>query len=560
MYQTIFDELIHMLVLGPTGVGKSKFIEGLIRQLVLQPDAPAVILIDPGGSTAHDLEKFIIKVDLEHKSVLLDPEEAAYALALNPCKPNPNLPISLQARYFAEAVLTALEIDQQMTQSIYFTPQIQQLFFNLAYILTETHYTLSEAEYFLTPEPHRAASALIEQTKTESVKSFWAAMQRLKPQQRQQLLGLAQSRLLPFLTSPAISNMFSQRERALDFGALIEQGGILIANVESYGSLTPFDSKLLANLLVNEVIKYCFSRPAYTGRECWLILEECGEGLITTEIGKILRRARKQGLKVILLNQDFCSLREANPVVARQIWANTSHKVVFRDLPHEDLDLIALEFFGDQFDQQGLKTIKDQLYHTYFAPQETTRAIEHYSSVETYSQFEATGQGSSQGTAESLAHLYTDEGFFPFITPELTSTIEGQAQSSAGTHSFSHGSGVGHAEGYGKSIVPFYEFKERREVASREFWQLEELLHLAKLKLKGLKKREIAFKARGRPCQILKVPFIEDIPEVPELQQRARQRIFTQSGFYSTLEEIQAERLRRAQALQVPLQEEIHVE
>lgn len=558
MYRTILDDLIHMLVLGPTGVGKSKFIEGLIRELALSPEAPSIVVVDPGGSTASDLEKFIIKADLEHNSILLDPEEAAYALALNPCKPDPQLPISLQARYFAEAVLTALEIDQQMTQSIYFTPQIQQLFFNLAYILTETQYTLAEAEYLLTPEPHPTAAALIDKTKTESVKTFWNAMQRLKPRERQQLLGLAQSRLLPFLTSPAIANMVSQRDRALDFGALIEQGKILLVNCESYGALTPFDSKLLANLIVNEVVKYCFSRPAYAGRQVYMVLEECGEGLITTEIGKILRRARKQGLKVILLNQDFCSLREANPVVARQIWANTSHKVVFRDLPHEDLDLIALEFFGSEFDQQGLKSLKDQLYRTYFAPQESSRVIEHHSSIDSYSEFEAEGEGSSQGAGEGISHVYTDQGIFPFITPDLASTIESQAKSSGSSHSSSYGSGSGHADVSGSTEVPFYEFEERQEIASREFWKLEELLHLAKLKLKGLQKREIAFKARGKPCEILQVPYIEDIPEVPELQQKARECIFTQSGFYARIEEIEQERERRA--LQLAKGQEIIIE
>jgi hypothetical protein len=541
-YAQVLENLLHLFVAGPTGTGKSKLIEGLIRELIIKPEPPAVVVIDPGGLTVQALENFVVKKGLEHRTLVLDPQEREHFLGFNPFKPNPAFPVSLQARYFAEAVFTALEIDQQLQQSIYFVPLVQQLFFNLAYILIETNFTLAEAEYLLAPEPDPRAGALIERAKTESVKNFWVTAQQLKPRERQQFLGLAQSRLGPFLSSPVISRMVAQRDRVLDMADFIEQGGIFLANVESYGQLTPFDTKLLANLLVSEVVKACFSRPAYTGRDCYLVIEECGEGLLTSEIGKILRRARKQGLKVILLNQDLSSLRETNKIVFHQLWANTTHKIVFGDLPYEDLELVALEFFGDFFDERGLKAIKDQLWRTFFEPVESTRTIDTWSWSSSSSRGRGSGSGSLHGGGQSrIEPSLMNDGLI--LQRVVFSESEGESSSSSEFEAETE------AESFSSAEVPFYEFKERQEIASREFWQLQELLHLAKQKLKNLKPREIALKARGRPVQLLTVPYIASVPEIAEYREAARQQIFTQSGYYATIEEIEHERHQRQREL-----------
>jgi hypothetical protein len=90
------------------------------------------------------------------------------------------------------------------------------------------------------------------------------------------------------------------------------------------------------------------------------------------------------------------------------------------------------------------------------------------------------------------------------------------------------------------TTIPFYEFIKRKELSSRTFWQLEELLHLAKVGLKSLGKREIALKRRGERVEILKVPYLPDIP-TPIRFNKARERIFNESGYYAKIEEIKGE-------------------
>jgi hypothetical protein len=244
-WETLLEDLNHMLILGPTGVGKSRLIEGLIRHLILKRDSPTVFLIDPGGSTARALESFVARSHLEEKTLLLDPEEESFYLGFNPLRRLSGLPLSLQAKFIQEAILTALEINEK--DSVFYMPILEQVLYHLSYILIETDYTFEESQYLLSTTPNGQAQALIEKAKTKSVQAFWQDLQGLKPKERQQLLGLSQARLLPFITSPTIKAMLSQKERAISFPELIEEGKFFIANLESYSSLTPLDSKILSN-------------------------------------------------------------------------------------------------------------------------------------------------------------------------------------------------------------------------------------------------------------------------------------------------------------------------
>jgi hypothetical protein len=531
VFAQIIDGLIHGLVVGPTNTGKSKLIEGMIRYLLLRGDEPCIALLDPGGATAKSMENLITYLGLEERTLLLDPEESRHYLSYNPLHRIPELPLSLQAKQVAEAILTALELDQK--DSVFFMPVLEQVLYHLAYLLIEGGWTFQEASLLLSTEPLAEAFPIIERSREPSVRRFWLGLQELKPRERQQLLGLAQARLLSFTTSELISRMTSQRERALDFKEAIEEGKVLIFNTEAYSNLTPLDSKILSNLLITSIVQACFSREPYTGKDVYIFIEECGEGLIGTEIGKMLRRARKQGLRVILANQDISSLKEENPIVFHQIWANTSHKIVFRDLPNTDLEIIAEEFFLDQLDPHS---IKDQIMRTFYEPIESSRTITSYSYGS--SSFGAEGGGAASGSGE----LFIEEGL---ILP-LRQTMS-QHESEMSSHHSSEG--WGNSEQWSETEVPFYEFKERRELSSRTFYALEELLHLAKQKLKGLRPREICLKKRGEPAQILEVPYIEETPEIPEYKERARERIFKGSGHYATIEEIQREREQRQKEL-----------
>lgn len=528
-YKALLDGLYHGLFLGPTGCGKSKLVECLVRHLIRREDRPTIIVLDPGANTAKQLEFWAFKEGFRERLTILDPSEEGFYLGFNPLRRVPKLPLSLQAKFVQEAILTALELDQR--DSVFYMPLLEKVLYFLAHLLIEAQLTFSEAPYLLTSNPNAQTTAIVERAETEMVRDFWLDTLKLKAAQRHQIFGVAQARLLPFITSQPIARMMGQRERALDFTEFIESGDLFLANVEAGSALSALDSKLLANLLISSVVKACFSRPAYTGKEVYLIIEECGEGLIGTEIGKMLRRARKQNLRVILLNQDISSMISDNPKVFWQIWSNANFKIAFGDLAMQDLEILALEFFGEELD---LEEVKDEILRTYFEPRESSRTVYHSSSVDSYGEVE--GEFSSASSGE----VYLDEGL---LLPSHETLYLSQG---AGAGS-SRASSSGHADVSGESTVPFYEFLKQQELSSRQFWAIEELLHRAKVKLKSLAKGTIALKRRGEKVEILKVPWIKNTPP-PKDHGKLREMIFKKSDFYATIGEIEKEREDRAKA------------
>ena len=540
-FDEVLGELLHAFIVAPTGTGKSKLAMGLMQHLSFQWDQPCVILADQGGGTAQEFLRYVTMADLASRTIYFDPNETEHFLGFNPLRKIETMPLSLQAKFVSEAILTALNI--QDMDSTFFMPEMQKALYFLVYVLIEGGWTFHEAQWLLGNEPTTQGAAILQACSEPAVYGYWRSLQEMNLQQRKQLLSLLQSRLMPFLTSEVLGNVMSQRDHVLNMQELIETGQLLIADLSSYSTLTTFDSEVLGNLLVAEVVKACFARPPYTGKHVYLFIEECAEGLLSAEVGRILRRARKQHLHIILINTDITSIREANPVIFHQIWNNCSHKICFGDLAPEDLDIVAEEFFLDQMDPHA---IKDQIDRTFFEPVESTRTIEGYSSTTSEHSSLSSGQSTTDGS--SLAFVMdADNQMFPMITGDALREIE--SQSSNDGYSSSSSQGESHSESHSEVTVPFYEFKERQELSNRTFYQLDELLHLAKQRLKTLPQRHICLKRRGQPAQILEVPYIEDLPELDDYHDETRVEIFKQSGCYATVEEITAEHNRRDQAL-----------
>jgi len=502
-YNYLLDDLYHMLIVGPTGIGKSKLVEALIRKLVKRADRPTVILLDPGGATAQSVENWALSKNLKQLTIL-DPAEKDFYLAYNPMRRVERMPIELQAKFIQEAILVALEIDQK--DSVFYQPVLEKVLYFLSHLLMETNFGLVEAAYLLSGQPNPKALAIIEKSRNDAVKEFWLDLQKSRSRERNQILGLAQARLLPFFTSELIRRM-SQTEQTIDMSQFIESGSLFLANLEAGSCLSRLDAKLLANLLISSIVRSCFSRPANTGKEVYLFIEECGEGLIGTEIGIMLRRARKQNLKVILLNQDISSLMERNAEVFYQIWSNTNFKVAFGDLPMKDLEVLGLEFFAEEF---NLKKLKDEIYRTYFEPKESVRRVISDNYADSY----------STGESRNLDFRF-------WGTRQETRTS---------------------MSGSGESEVPFYEYLEQQELASREFYSIEELLHQAKVKLKSLERGVIALKRRGQPVKILQVPYIADV-EPPTEKETLRAELFKSLPYYATIKEIETKEKEREQEI-----------
>lgn len=104
-------------------------------------------------------------------------------------------------------------------------------------------------------------------------------------------------------------------------------------------------------------------------------------------------------------------------------------------------------------------------------------------------------------------------------------------------------------ENVSKSITPWYEYRKRRIVSSRQFLNREEQMILSLQKIKSLPKGHFLLKVPDHEAVFVRAPFVKD----PWLSQRKRQdameRIYNQP-YYSTPEQIAIEEQERARQLQ----------
>lgn len=80
------DRRTHLYVIGASGAGKSKFLEFLIRQDILNQKGFG--LIDPHGDLAEEIKGYLASVlskeEIEERIVYVDPANEKYTIAFNP--------------------------------------------------------------------------------------------------------------------------------------------------------------------------------------------------------------------------------------------------------------------------------------------------------------------------------------------------------------------------------------------------------------------------------------------------------------------------------------------
>lgn len=130
------------------------------------------------------------------------------------------------------------------------------------------------------------------------------ALVDMRPRDREELIASAKNRFLFLLENSLVELMLGKVSATLDFRQLIQEGAIVIVNLERGGVLRDEDVQLLANLFLNEVCYGVFNTPESQRVPYFLFLDElpefqsCGPQLI-----RVLRTARKHQLRVVSAHQ-----------------------------------------------------------------------------------------------------------------------------------------------------------------------------------------------------------------------------------------------------------------
>jgi hypothetical protein len=424
----------HMHVLGASGVGKSFFLESLIKELILH--GQGVCVIDPHGDLYERLLEFCAWLHTKHNKrfkiaerlIPFNIAESKQVMGFNP--------VARNARIMTYQVVALMEAIRKAwgQSSFQETPRLARWLFNTAYAIIEGKLTLLQSQYLVTTEANPYRPAIIERITNPRIKAEWEWLSSAKPERREERVESCLNRLKLFVEHERLRLIFGQSERTLDFSSVLSGQKILLVNLASQNTIDEENQRMLGTLLINELLTAAFARPRGKRPPFYVVIDEFAKFVIK-DICAILDGGRKFGLHLILAHQHLRQLREQDPEVYFSTMTNARLKSVFGGLNVEDVETMAKELFLKELNPDE---VKDEIWQTKLMPKETTRT------VRSDSWSEGTGESVGEITHASLA---SGEMFIPgsgfWAMPELkgTSNMSGSGGSSGSGRSSSSSQG-----------------------------------------------------------------------------------------------------------------------
>jgi hypothetical protein len=432
----------HMHVLGVSGKGKSYFLEYLIRQDIRNGDG--LCLIDPHGTLYHKIvawcseHRELVSWD---KLVLFDASAPGWTFGFNPLRFGEGADISFSVDSMVSAF--AQVWGGEDTNS---TPLLKRVLRSLLHALVENDLTLREAEYLLTvcEEFSPLRRYITNRVEDPIIRSQWLAWNEDKPNDLTVRFESAKNRFMEILAAPTLRNILAQDEDVIDFRTIMDQGRVVLINLESRNVLSDDNARALGTLITNDLFLKAQTRPEGS-RPFYFYIDECSRFLNET-IERIFTESRKRGLHLILANQDLSQLRKAGETVYKAVMSGAQTKVIFGGGDFMDVDTVVREIFLDL----DLEEPKRSLTRPAAVGQElviTRGGGESRSTSKSRGRAVGVAEGSGsvmgQGASELTSHRIFGDG-----AESLTMTSAmGASQSTASSSSHMHSEITSEAEG-----------------------------------------------------------------------------------------------------------------
>lgn len=413
------DQILSMHLVGLPGKGKSKFMESMIRQDIV--NGRGLCLIDPHGKLVEDLLAWLPTQPRLFKKILdsgrltvLEPASLEWGFPFNPFgKPFSD---GESRDYYAGSLVKVMT--QIWGREVYEQPTIRNNLFALFYVLLQKRLTLAHSRYFLDQhDVDGIRSTLTQDIDNPIVGDRWRELNSLSATRyHEQFIGPA-NRLHGFLSSSILYRIFSQQEH-LDFRQAMDEGRIILVNMAPQSRFSSTDGDVLAGLIINEIYQEALLRSTREPRPFGLYIDECHR-YITDDIAKILSECRKFGVSVVLAHQYLGQLREQSLELFDGIMQAAQTKVVFGLADIEDCKRLASNLFtfdpmsvkqhGFEVQEQRKEWLQNkssnQTDNTTLGTSKTKGRARSRTSgkkkIETHSTMESTSYGETDGTSDT---------------------------------------------------------------------------------------------------------------------------------------------------------------
>ena len=312
------DSLRHLHVLGPTGVGKSTLLVGLIAQDMAA--GRGVVVLDPKGDLVADvLDR--VPTHRTHDVIVLDPTDEERPVGLNLLAGAGNAP-----ELVADQVVA---IFHQMYRA-FWGPRTDDIMRAALLTLAQAPgMTLCEVPLLLTdPAFRRRLVGRLDDPL--GLGPFWGWYESLSDGERTQAIGPVLNKLRPFLMRRRLRNVLGQASPRLDFGHVLAERRILLVPLTK-GLLGEEAAALVGSLVVARLWQAVQRRAGLPGEQrhpTFAFVDEFQDYLhLPTDIADVLAQARGLGLGLTLAHQHLGQLPDK---LEAAILANARSRVIFQ--------------------------------------------------------------------------------------------------------------------------------------------------------------------------------------------------------------------------------------
>lgn len=324
------DRLLHMYVIGQTGVGKSTMLETLAWQ-----DFEAgrgFALVDPHGDLVEPLADRLRAIA---------PERIVYLNAADPWQPFGYNPLRrVRDDKIPLAVSGLLETLKKIWPDAWGV-RMEHVLRNALYALLERDGSkLPDILALFSDDDYR--KDVVRHIRNEVVKRFWTdEFENYPARLRAEACAPIQNKLGALLSDPTLRRILVEPTIDLHFRTLMDEGTTLLVNV-SKGRLGEESATVLGSLVVSTIGLAAFSRAesAPQSRRLYFLYLDEFHSFTTLMLANMMSELRKYGVGLVLSHQ---YLHQLEPEIHHAVLGNAGTIVSFRVGP-EDATLLADEF------------------------------------------------------------------------------------------------------------------------------------------------------------------------------------------------------------------------
>ena len=490
----------HLHVLGASGRGKTRFLESLIRQDIRQ--GHGLCLIDPHGTLYENLLKWCARYGVgRHRRIhLINPNDQTWTVGLNPlrCDDPTKLAYVVDGLVDACAQVWGGEDSNR-------TPRLKRCLRAVFYALAEQKLTLADAVRLTrTADYDGFRAALVGVLDDPIYQAVWDDLSRLSPNDFTVIFDSTNNRLLEFLGSPTLRQMFSVTDGALDLRQCMDEGHVVLVNLQPT-LISRANARVVGTMITNALFANAVQRDAKTSRQhpFYLYLDESYR-FLTDDIESMLDETRKYGLHVALICQRLTQLDRYGEHIRNAVLTNAQTKVVFGGLADEDAEPLAKEILRETFDFNRPKIALDKPVVTGYQTIWLRNRSQSSSETTATGTSQATGQSAGTVAGETIGQMFDEQG------NQIGVARLGASESATEVASESEGAfsstGRSYTESAGESeaLLPILEMMHTAMEGEAE------ILHRAILQLRQLPPRHYIYVQPGQPPTIVRVPDVED--------------------------------------------------